>query len=122
MTNVKVADAIAVAQAERSARTHVTQDRVVQELAILAFSDMNDFVDVSPDGVRIKDISELPDDKRRALHEASETTTEHGGTIRVKVHDKKAALDSLGRHLGMFVDRQHVTGEGFQITINKVQK
>ncbi len=32
------------------------------------------------------------------------TTTEHGGTIRLKLHSKLDALEKLGRHLGMFKD------------------
>jgi hypothetical protein len=28
-----------------------------------------------------------------------------GGSLKVKLHDKLKALDALGKHLGMFIDR-----------------
>ena len=37
--------------------------------------------------------------------EVSQTKTQQGGTIKVKFSDKQAALEKLGRALGMFGDR-----------------
>ena len=43
-----------------------------------------------------------------AISEVSETRTEQGVGVRVKLYDKKGALDSLAKHLGMFVERHQV--------------
>ena len=103
-----VSKAIADAMARRIKRTEVTQDRVVQEYARLAFSNMRDFVDLSQGGIAIRDISNLSEDEQRCIAEVSETTTKDGGSVKFKLHDKKGALDSLARHLGMFNDKLSV--------------
>ena len=40
-----------------------------------------------------------------AVAEVSQTVN---GALRVKLHDKHAALVSIGKHLGMFVDRVQI--------------
>jgi phage terminase small subunit len=44
---------------------------------------------------------ELDDDTGKAIAEVSQTVN---GALRIKMHDKHAALVSIGKHLGMFVD------------------
>jgi phage terminase small subunit len=88
--------------ADRAQRTEITQDKVIAELALLAFGRQTSLMDWGPDGVTIKDSSDLTDDIAAAVSEVSETTTKDGGTIRVKIHDKVKALELLGRHLGIF--------------------
>src|SRR6516164_9458787 len=50
LSDAKVAGAVKEAMQARSRRTDVTADRVVGELAELAFSNIFDFVKVHPDG------------------------------------------------------------------------
>jgi phage terminase small subunit len=62
-----------------------------------------------PDG-QLKPIAEMPEDARRALAsvETDETAIEGAavGVVRkVKMNDKIRALDSIGKHLGMFVEK-----------------
>ena len=108
LRNVDVAAAVAEAKAARSERTEITQDRVIEEYAKLAFIEMGMFVEWGENGVTLKASADLPPELRAAVAEVSETTTEHGGTVRFKLHDKKGALDSLARHLGMFKDNLNV--------------
>ncbi len=105
-----VAAAIAAAKSDRSARTRVTQDMVIAEYARLAFADIREFVDWGPDGVALKPSDGLDDEQARCVAEVTETRTQHGGSRRVKLHDKKGALDALARHLGMFAD--HAAADG----------
>lgn len=91
-------------------RHEVTVDRVVQELAQIAFSNAGDFFAWGPDGVRVKASSELTEAQRGVISEVQETKTEKGGTIRVKLSDKQAALEKLGRHLGIFKEVKQLTG------------
>jgi phage terminase small subunit len=108
----QVKAAIAEAMAARSTRTRVTADRVVQEYARMAFSDIRQAVRwrliASEAGgrgsyeIELVDSGELDDDAGAAVAEVSQAA---GGALRVKMHDKKGALDSLARHLGLFLEK-----------------
>lgn len=99
-----VSAGITEALSKRSDRTGIVADRVLQEYAKIAFSDMRSFVKWGSDGVTLKDSDELTDDDAVCVAEVSETTSEKGGSIKFKLHNKIAALDSVARHLGMFKD------------------
>jgi phage terminase small subunit len=110
LTNADVQAAVQEALESRADRTGITQDRIVAELAAIAFADLTDFATWSEDSVSLIESADLDPDKVKALKEIVATTTtfetENGTsqTIRmnVKQHDKLKALELLGRHLGMF--------------------
>ena len=52
LTNVNVQQAVALAILKRSERTEITQDRVLEELARVAFADIGEYVTWGPDGVK----------------------------------------------------------------------
>jgi phage terminase small subunit len=89
----------------------ISKERVLAELAKIAFADAGDYFDWGPDGVTVKCKSELTTDQRIVVSEVSQTVTEKGGTIRVKLHDKQAALVNLGKHLGIFREIHELTGK-----------
>jgi phage terminase small subunit len=111
LQQTSVSNAIALAIDERAKRLEVAQDRVIRELARIAFGDLRDSAAWSADGIVFKDSSELTDDAAAAISEISENITEKGGTLRIKRYDKVKALELLGRHLGMFIDRTELTGK-----------
>ncbi|MDY0258495.1 MAG: terminase small subunit [Desulfovibrio sp.] len=117
LQKTSVANAVATAQAKREQRTEITQDRVVAELAKIAFGSARDVMEWGPDGVILKDSAELTDDQAAGVAEVSESTTKDGGSLKLKRHDKVKALELLGRHLGMFTDKvkNEITG-GIAIT------
>ena len=96
--------------AERSERTEITQDQVLKELALIGFANAGDYFDWGPDGVSLLDKGDLTEAQRSVVAEVSQTVTPGGGTIRLKLHDKQAALVNLGRHLGLFTDHLKVNG------------
>ena len=104
LSNVMVQQAIAVAMAERSKRTGVNQDRVVLELAKIAFVKMTDIVD---DHGRIKGTA--TDDDLACIESIKykESDNEFGGSVEreVKIGSKLKALELLGKHLGMWNDK-----------------
>jgi phage terminase small subunit len=134
--NVGVAAAIAAAGKRVAAKADVTVGRVVAELAKIGFSSLGDVTDwgvkevaigYDADGKRLRaeDIGDaavvhyvdapwvkpinrddLPVDVRAAVAEVS--LGREG--FKIKMHDKAAALQQLGRYLGMFVDKTEVTG------------
>lgn len=105
LANVKVQQAISVAMAERSKRTGVNQDRVVLELAKIAFVKMTDIVD--PDTGEIR--CDASDDDLACIEgikcKRSTTDTGYSVEIDVKIASKLKALEKLGQHLGMWNDK-----------------
>lgn len=110
LSNVGIADAIRTAQAARSQRTAITQDRVLLELARVAFGDPRRVMSWGPEGVKLRPSTVLTDDEAAIVAEVSETRTEGGGSIRLKTVSKMEALRLIGQHLGMFPDKLNVNG------------
>lgn len=100
-----VSNAIEAAKAKRSARTEITQDRVLKELARIAFLDPRKVFKWGPGGVTLLPSEGLTEDDAAAISEVSESTSESGGSIKGKLLDKLKALELLGKHLGMFTDK-----------------
>jgi len=107
----EIAAAIAKAQQNRAERTEITQDRVLAEIAKVAFGDARDVMSWGPDGVILRSSDELTDAEAAQVSEVSETTSATGGSLKLKKHDKLKALELLGRHLGMFSERVELTGK-----------
>lgn len=106
LRNVKVAEYIQERMQERQKRTEITQDRVLQELAAIAFAKATDYAEIKNECVRIKDTAELDEQQVRALAGIEEGKF----GIKVKLNDKEKALELIGRHLGMFKDKLEVSG------------
>lgn len=105
LRNPKIAEAIQEGMDARSERTQVTADRVLQELARIGFSDPRKVMSWGPGGVVLKESTTLTDDEAAIVSEVSETRSETGGSVKVKLCDKLGALEKIGRHLGMFKDK-----------------
>lgn len=86
-------------------RLNITKEAVLSEIRKIAFSDMRNFADWGPRGVTLKESEDLDSDSTACVAEVSESPGEHGSTIRFKLHDKKGALELLGRHLALFTDK-----------------
>ena len=110
LTKPDIAAAIDAALKERAERVGVEADQILRELARIGFANAGDYFDWDADGVTLKPKGDLTEAQRSAVAEVSQTKTEHGGTIRMKLHDKQAALVNLGRHLGLFTDHIKVNG------------
>lgn len=85
-------------------RLNITQERVLQELAKIAFVDIREVF--GPDN-QLHDIRQLDDDTAAALAsvKSNEIVREGmviGETKEVKFHNKISALDLLGKHLGLY--------------------
>lgn len=121
MGRADVQAAIAAAQATRSRRTEITADRVVEELARVAFFDLRRVF--RPDGALIP-VADLPEEVAAALASVDLATVAKGeGAVehiaKIKAADKLRALENLARHLGMFRERVEVSGpEGGPINLS----
>ena len=107
LKNVEIQKMIKERMSDREQRTEITQDRVLQELAKLAFLDVRKAF--NSDGT-LKGITELDDDTAAAVAglDVIEMNSEEGKTCclkKIKLSDKRAALELIARHLGMFNDK-----------------
>ena len=100
--------AIEAAQKKRSARNEVTQDRVILELARIAFLDPRKVFKWGPEGVTLLPAEGFTEDEAAAVCEVSQTFSDTGGSIKGKVHDKIKALGLLCKHLGITVDKKNI--------------
>ena len=96
LTKPNISEAIAKAMAERSRRTGVNQDRVLQELAKIAFAKITDAVDPKTATVR-----EYASEDDLACIQSIKIKPNEFGT-EIKMYDKRSALVDLGKHLGLF--------------------
>lgn len=110
LQKTSVSDEIKKAMAERSKRTGINQDRVVQELARIAFVNSTDVI--NPEDASV--LKEASKDDTACIQSVKVKVTEgNKGTIverEVKLCDKTRAIELLGRHLGMFNDKLEVKG------------
>ena len=106
LTNVKVQQKISEEMAERSKRTGVNQDRVVLELAKIAFVNAADVID--SDDAAIKEGATTDDTAAIQSVKVKVIPGKQGVEREIKLHDKLKALELLGRHLGMWDDRLDV--------------
>jgi len=116
LSNRKVSEAVTEMMAKREQRTEITQDRVLQELARIAFFDPRKLL--RPDGTP-KPIQELDDDTAAAVC-GLDVTEEFegsgddrkfvGNTKKFKISDKNTALTNAMRHLGMLKDKVEHSG------------
>ena len=109
LKHVEVQAAIRKAAEERSKRTEITADRVLEEYARIGLGDIRHVVGWEADKVTLKPSEELTDDVAAAIGEVQQTSN---GDLKVKLHSKVAALDAMAKHLGLFVNRHEVKHSG----------
>lgn len=99
-------------------RAEITEARIIDEYAKIAFSSLGDMLEIQPDGSAWLDMAAMKSDQKAALAEYHVESyqelgdEDHPGHVvkkaRIKFHDKKAALDSLSRIKGMFKDKLEI--------------
>ena len=96
--------------AERSRRTGVNADRVVQELAKIAFVKATDIID--PNTATVRDSATEEDKACIAAVKFKSSSGESSDSVEreIRMCDKLKALELLGKHLGMFTDKVNVSG------------
>ena len=105
LNNVEIKASLAELGSKMAIKTDITQQRVILEYARIALANMTDFMTWDQDGMKLKDSLSLTEEEVAAVAEVSQTITEHGGTLRLKLHDKKGALDSLAARLWPVIER-----------------
>ena len=132
LQNTAVKEYIQKRKADREQRTEITQDMVLRELAIIAFSNAADYAAVIEKEMMVEGANgevipardrdgnpvtyrtvepvlteQLTVDQRKALA----VIKKGRDGFEVKPYDKVRALELLGKHLGMFTENVNVSGQ-----------
>lgn len=110
MSKPDIKNAIEKALAERSKRTGVNADRIVQELAKIAFINPTDVINM--DEATVKGEANRDDTAAISSVKVKTIPTDDGNITEreVKTYDKIKALELLGKHIGMFTDKFKIEG------------
>lgn len=108
LTKPNIKNAIDKAIAERSKRTGINADRVIREIAKIAFVNAGEVIDFDT-AILMDKISE--DDMAAIQSVKIKTFGEDGVEREVKLADKLKALELLGKHLGLFKENIELTGD-----------
>ena len=107
LTNPKVRARIDELMSYVSVRTGVNQERVIRELARVAFLDPTKLANMKSATVD----PDATSDDRAAIASVKVKSGSDWTEREVKFADKLKALELLGKHMGMFQDNLNITGE-----------
>jgi len=103
-------------------KTQITQERILKELEIVGFSDLEHYITIDPDtgAIQAKGFDEMPGNSRRALESISEDRVikENADGTQIiindkrkfKLHSKIEVLKMLGNYKGMWKDKNDQPG------------
>lgn len=107
-----IADYVAYVRAKMRERMEVTQERILEEVANLAYSNMADFIVIQEDGTFYTDFSGLTREQLAAIQEVTVDTYMDGRgedaqrvkSVKFKLAPKAAAVELLGKHKKLWTD------------------
>lgn len=116
--NAGVRAAIEAAQDDRATRTGITQDRVLCEASLLAFSDLTHYV--IDDAGNVQLTANAPDGAMRAISSIKRKRITRGTgenayetfEVEIRLWDKPGVLKLAGQHVGLFRDKVEHSGPG----------
>lgn len=100
LRNEKVKEKITELRARHHAKLELSTERILQEYMRLAFTKITDVVDLQKGQPFLKNMEVVDKNALSAIQAISQTA--YG--VKIKMHDKKGALDSLAKHLGLFTE------------------
>lgn len=124
LTFVEVKAAVDAALAEQQKRVQIDADRVLMEYDKISRADIKDFLSFRTEKIQVgvdkdtgqpifeyRQVVEMKPSEKVDGTMINEVSISPKGVLTFKLHDKKGALDSLARHLGLFVDKVEHTGK-----------
>jgi len=80
---------------------NISQERVMRELAAIAFAKVPELLEIDGTNIKLKDY--LTPSQRAVVASVEKSTT----GIKVKFYDKLKALELLGKHFGLFEGKEN---------------
>lgn len=118
LNNPVVARFIGQEIARRAQRLQITAERVLEELACIAYRDPVEFCEKETGRIQIDDIRKIPEVARRCIDgikvkQTTRTDPETGDLVvtqevELKLCSKTGALELLMKHLGMMVEKKEI--------------
>jgi phage terminase small subunit len=117
---------------KREKRTEITADKVIKELAHIAFDDISNYLQYrtervvtghNDDGTPIQEyrtIIDLKDSDTIDTRSISEVQQGSNGQFKFKMYCKDNALVQLGKHLGLFVDKVEATNTNLNTDLSNM--
>lgn len=125
LINAKVSDAIAVAQAERSAETKIDAAWVLKRAALLANFNIQDFTTIGDNGLACYDFTNATRDDWYCISEYTVKQVYKNvipvSEVRLKTYDKGRMLELVGKHVNVQAFKDRVEHSG-TVTIEKVER
>ncbi len=131
LTNPDIRAAIEKRNQVRLDKLEITAERVLQEIGLLAFANMSDYIEIH-DGEAHVDLSALTREQAAAIAEITVDESAGGGgdgvrerikRTRFKLADKGLNLERLGRHLKLFTDKvEHSASDSLAAAIAGARK
>ena len=120
LRNARILSAISEKAQRVLEKADVTVDRVVQELALLGFADMRNYLRFDPNGSVYLDWTHMPEHATRVIQEIVQDEYVEGKgedarlvkRTKFKLYPKTPALDLLAKYLGMLVQKHEHSGPG----------
>lgn len=101
LRNAKIQAALQAIYEDRQKKYEVNEERLMRELASIAFFNIFDVFDIEDGRLKLRPIDQIPERAQAAIESISETSS---GGIKIKTYSKTAAIELLGRQIGMFRD------------------
>ena len=122
LANAEVQAEITRQRAILMEQSNVTPEKIVAELAVIAFSDLGDYIRIHQDGTPSIELGNMPPGATRAIAslntDATRTATgRQTAKIRIKLHDKQAALVSLAKMFGLLAG----DSPGVSVVVNQAE-
>lgn len=119
ITKNNVSEYIFELQKRQQRRTEITADRVLEELAAIAFSDRTEIAYIENRNVVLVSTDKWSENTKKSVAGIKES--QNG--IEVKSYDKLRALELIGKHIGMFgtkdrADEEMIEDDGFLDALN----
>ena len=105
---------------DQAAVAGLTVDRLLREYMRLGLSDLTNVVNWVDGELVVKNSDDLTPDVRASIQEITQVQVTKGGytttSLKVKLHSKAQALDSLAKHLDLF--RDAVVNNNLQVNVS----
>lgn len=112
-----VQEYIELLMAKTMSKIELDVDRVLLEACRIAFGDITDVVHWDQDGMTVIPSEILDKNESAAIAEVVRQETAYGTNTKVKMHDKKPALELLARYLDIYKDNVNL---GVNATLRQI--